>query len=368
MPARDVRIEQPPEVRRRDQVAVEQEDRIGRRFAQQAQRAGRPERLLLAQVVDGRAEPAAVAEVILDEVAQVVHRHRDPLDPEADAVQDESLDDRASGDREHRLGQVLGQRSQPHAAAAGHDHGPVRARDRLEELLEEMEADRPAVAVDDGDRVDPARAHELEHGRAVVLRPDRQEGPRQHGLDRIRQGDAAQQRAAEVAVGHDPGQPTLAVDREGDPARAPVDGGHRLAHGGAGGDEIRVERRTHRSGGDAQHAAPARHRVDDDGAHPDERPGTDLDVVADARPETDERARPDPSPAPDGRPGAEMAADPELDVVLDDRARVDDRMRPDGGTELTTARARIATPGATVAEGETQAAAWTTVAQRAVGP
>ena len=95
--------------------------------------------------------------------------------------------------------------------------------------MEEVKPDRHAIAVDDGDRADPASAHELEDVGPAVAGRDREERPgedRRHGA---LEGRAAEERAADVAVGHDPGQPAVAVDREGDPAGSAVEGDHRLA-------------------------------------------------------------------------------------------------------------------------------------------
>ena len=52
-----VGVEEPAQVRVRDEVAVEQEHGLGGRLRQQAERAGRAERLVLAQVLDSCAEP-----------------------------------------------------------------------------------------------------------------------------------------------------------------------------------------------------------------------------------------------------------------------------------------------------------------------
>ena len=127
-----------------------------------------PSAFVLAQVLHTCAEPRAVAEVLLDDVAQVVDGDEDSLEPEPDEVEDQPLDDGPTGDRDHRLGQVLGQRTKAHALAAGHDDRPVRPDDGLQELLEQVEADGTAVGIDDGDGIDAASAHELQRGRAAI--------------------------------------------------------------------------------------------------------------------------------------------------------------------------------------------------------
>ena len=64
---------------------------------------------------------------------------------------------------QHRLGHRVGQRPQPRALAAGHDHGPVVARDRgSRNAWSRWSADRPAGVVEDRDRVDLPGTHQVQ--------------------------------------------------------------------------------------------------------------------------------------------------------------------------------------------------------------
>ena len=339
-PEARVRIEQPADVRARDEVAVHQQDRLGRRLGQQAERAGGAERLVLAQVVDAGAEPRSVLEVILDDVAQVVHRDRDAGDARPHEVQDRPLEDRPAGDAQHRLGDGLGQRPQPDALAAGHDHGVGRALDRDEERVQQVEPDRPAVAIEDRDRADPPGPHELEDLGPALARSDRHEVAVQERVDEVVQGRPGQQGPAQVAIGDDPDQPAVAVDAQGDLVRAGVEGLHGIADRAVGRDDAGLEAVGHartpergRRGewpGRAADDRDARRDVGDDhGAHADRRAIADRDVVADQGAHADGDVGADARAAPDdrARPDVDEGADP--DVVLDDGARVDDAVRPD---------------------------------------
>ena len=150
--------------------------------------------------------PASVAEVFLDHVREIAHREVDLGDAVPDEVQDDAFEDRTPGDAEHRLGNGLGQRSKAHATPAGHDHGRRVPGDGLQELVEKVQADRPAGVVDDGDRADrhgPASAPALPLGLSHV---DTDESRRQDGSQQVVESRTVQQRSADVAVGQDADQ------------------------------------------------------------------------------------------------------------------------------------------------------------------
>src|SRR5438477_7638968 len=67
--ARDVEVEELANVGSGYQVAVHHDDRIGGWRGQQPERPGGAERHILAEVLDPAAEPAAIAEVLLDDLA-----------------------------------------------------------------------------------------------------------------------------------------------------------------------------------------------------------------------------------------------------------------------------------------------------------
>ena len=242
-----------------------------------------------------------------------------------------------AGDRDHRLGQVVGQRAKAHALAAGHDDRPVRADHGLQELLEQVEADGTAVGVDDGHGIDAAGAHQLQGGRAAIARRHRQVAAGQDRRDGVREVRAAEERAAQVAVRDDAGQAAVRVDGERDAGGATIHGGHRIAEGRALGDEVGVEGAGHGTGScaagrDADDGGARLDRFDDDGAHPDDGPGTDLDVVADARAQADEGVLVDAGAATDDGARRDVAAGTDDDVVLDDRGAVHDGVATDART------------------------------------
>ena len=57
----------------------------------------------------------------------MVDGEKDPPDAVAGEMEDDALEDRATGDANHRLGYRVSERVQPHATPAGHDHRPIRA-------------------------------------------------------------------------------------------------------------------------------------------------------------------------------------------------------------------------------------------------
>ena len=183
-PGRHVRVEQAADVGVRDEVAVHQQQRLRRRLGQQAERAGRAEGLFLAEVVDPRAELGPVPEVLLDQVAEVVDRDRDPVDPGARRGAARSAPG-SGGPATRSIGlgtvSVSGRRRTPCPPAM--TTARVRPLDRLKERVQQVEAHRAPVVVHDRDGVDPAGAHQLEDVGAVLARSDRDERPREDRAD-----------------------------------------------------------------------------------------------------------------------------------------------------------------------------------------
>ena len=123
------------------------------------------------------------------------------------------------------------------ATAAGHDHRPVRARDGLDEGVEQVERDGPAGVVDDRDGIDAPGAHEVERVGAGLCPADRHELAVEDGRQRVVEGDPGEQGPPKITVGGEADEPAVLVDREADSRRAPVDRGQRVAHGGRLGDD-----------------------------------------------------------------------------------------------------------------------------------
>src|SRR5919198_551785 len=143
-------------------------------------------------------------------------------------MQDDPLEYRAAGDAEHWFREVVGQRAETSALATGHDHRPVRADDRLEEFVEQVQPDGSALVIEHGDCRDPAGAHELESLGASFGDRDRGIVAHDDAGDRVRKAGAVQQGPPNIAIGHDPREPAVPVDNEADPSRASIERCHRI--------------------------------------------------------------------------------------------------------------------------------------------
>ena len=183
--------------------------------------------------------------------------------------------------------------------------------------------------VEDRDRPDPPGAHELEHLGAALARRgptrsrDSGRGRRGRPASRRSAGPGAGRRRSRRRRGGRPRRPRARSGRR--PCRAPAwrrgpcrcrprctprAGRSRPARRTRGGDP--------RARWTAHDGGAGRDVGDDDGAHPDERPVTDGDVVADERPEPDRDVGADPGGASDDRARSDVDVGPDADVVLDD--------------------------------------------------
>jgi hypothetical protein len=170
-------------------------------------------------------------------------------------MQHESLEDGPAGDLEHRLGHGLGERSEARALAAGHDHRPVRADDPPEDVVQQVEADRPAGRVHHGYGVHPASAHQLDGLDPTLAGTQCREPARHEGVERVLEDRTGEQGPAQVAIGHDPDEPPVDVHRERDLRRSTIQRSHRVADGARHRDEAGLEFAMHRR---AQQAGPGR--------------------------------------------------------------------------------------------------------------
>ena len=126
-----VEVDDRAEVDVGEHVAGDHEEALVELVHGVAHRAGGAERRLLGGVDHAHAELGAVAEVGADGVGQ----EGDGDDDLVEAVPLQQVDDvlhhRPVDQRQHRLGRVRGERAQPGALAAGHDHGLHRAEPTL---------------------------------------------------------------------------------------------------------------------------------------------------------------------------------------------------------------------------------------------
>ena len=119
VPGSAMELDEGPEVEIREQISVHHEEGTVE-TGHQAERAGRPERLVLVDV----AEPGGTLtarEDRLDEVGQVAHAERDVLDAAFDQAVDSDLDDSPVTDRHQRLRQHGRVRFESPPASAGED-------------------------------------------------------------------------------------------------------------------------------------------------------------------------------------------------------------------------------------------------------
>ncbi len=112
------------QVDRRHQIAIEHQQRVLRQLRQQRQGSAGAERGVLAQVLDAAAEARPITEVIFDHLPEIADAEEDPPHAMADQQLYQVLEDRPVADRQHRLGDRLGQLAEALALAAGHDHRP----------------------------------------------------------------------------------------------------------------------------------------------------------------------------------------------------------------------------------------------------
>ncbi len=194
--------------------------------------------------------------MLLDDVAHVVDGDEDALQAEPEEVEDQPLDDRPAGDRDHRLGQVVGERAKAHALTAGHDDRPIRASHGLQELLEQVETDWTSIGIDNGHGIDSTGAHEFQRGRAAIFRRHREVAAGQHRRDGVLEIRSAQEGAAQVAVRDDAGQAPVRVHGEGDPGGTAIHRGHRITKGRVFGDEVGVKGAGHEEGSWARAGMP----------------------------------------------------------------------------------------------------------------
>ena len=170
--------------------------------------------------------------MLLDQVPEVVDGQQDAADAAADQVQHDAFQDRPPGDRQHRLGNLVGERTEPAASAAGHHHRPAVPLRAADHAGAAVQAEQMPFTVDDRDLLERAGAHEIEDLGSAAGRLHR------HGRRlRQRRGRGVQvvpveHRAQRLPLPHHPEQPLFAVDHQD--ARAPflVDHLECLAQGG----------------------------------------------------------------------------------------------------------------------------------------
>ena len=221
------------EVALREDVAVDDEERRRRRRRQQGERAHRAARLGLQHVPDADAESRAVAEALADHVGLVMQREHNIRDPRLPQPLDEDLEQRLAPDAEQRLGRVVGERPQPLALAAGHDHRAGGQRRRLEQLLLAQQIHDHVIGTEHRQVPHAARAHQRQRRLAPEPRPRRHRRAVHRLVDLGGERQPAQQRAAQVAVGHQTGQPPLPVHDEADLLAAAREHGERVTQRGA---------------------------------------------------------------------------------------------------------------------------------------
>src|SRR6185437_12693709 len=131
-----VALQQRGVVHVRERVAVHHEEVVVEAL-DQAQRANRAERLVLAVVVDRDAVVVAVAEEGLDQLGQVAGRDRDVLEAVALELPDDDVEHGTVAHRHERLGQYRGVGPQSRSLAAGqydcalHNDPPAGVRQAL---------------------------------------------------------------------------------------------------------------------------------------------------------------------------------------------------------------------------------------------
>ena len=193
---------------------------------------GRAELLVLAQVADLHTVLRTVAEVFLDHVRAVVDRDVELAEAVLRELVQDGLEQGLVAHVQQRLGAVLGQGPQPLAQAACHEHDPVVAALRGDDVEQGAQSDHPAFLVQERHLTDFPLTHGGQQGRLVLVRPGREE-PGLHDLHgRGFQGLAGQQAAPDVAVGDDPLEPAVRLGQQDDLQVDAVQGLGRVPDGG----------------------------------------------------------------------------------------------------------------------------------------
>ena len=176
---------------------------------QQSQRAGGSQPFGFVNILDRRAERGAVAEMLHDHFGHVVHRDEDVAKTLLHDVADDGLQQRPSADIEHRLGALARQRAEPFAKPARHDENGIRIMRRLDQLVERLDADQLAVAIEQRKLLDGFLPHQVQPLLARQGRRRRHRGAVHDFGGQSRELNAAQQAAADVAVGDDADEAAL---------------------------------------------------------------------------------------------------------------------------------------------------------------
>ena len=183
------------------------------------ERAGGAERTILGHVVDVHAERVAVAEVADDRLRQIVRGDAHRLDSRVTQPLQRALQQRPIADRKHRLRHVIGQRPQPRAESARHDHRRHRRRIQRDEIAPQQEADDAAVVVDERKVIDREVRAVIHQVQRLGGRRRRRRGDRRAARDaaaRAIERLVAEDRAADVAVGQHAGQPAVFAAQQQD--------------------------------------------------------------------------------------------------------------------------------------------------------
>ncbi len=158
--------------------------------------------------------------------------HRDEYVPKAllHDVADDGLQQRPSADIEHRLGALARQRAEPFAKSTRHDENRIRIVRRLDQLVERLDADQLTAAIEQRKLLDGFLPHQVQPLLARQRRRRRHRGAVHDFGGQSGKLNAAQQAAANVAVGDDTDEAALTIQHQRDLNAAALDRGNGLAH------------------------------------------------------------------------------------------------------------------------------------------
>ena len=211
-------------------IAVGDDNRQFGRLRQQSQRAGGSETFRFVNIFDRGAERGAVAEMIHDHFGPVVHRDEDVPKALLHDVADDGFQQRPSADIEHRLGPLARQRAEPLAKPARHDENGIWIVRRLDQLVERLDADQLTVAIEQRKLPDGFLPHQVQPLLARQCRRRRHRGAVHDFGGQPRKLHAAQQAAANVAVGHDADEAAGAIQHQRNLNAAALDRGNGFAY------------------------------------------------------------------------------------------------------------------------------------------
>ena len=208
------------------------------------ERPRRPQRLVLVDIADVHAEAGAVAEVVGDHRGLVVGGDVEVADAGLLELVDDQLQQRPVAHRQHRLGQVGGQRAQAGAESARHHHGRHRRLVLAQQVAEQRQPGHATGGVEERDLAHRVLVHQAQQsgvgaagGGGHRRRPGVERRPLEQIAHRQVDVDVGEDGAPDVAVGEGAEQAPLVVDDQRDPGRAAVDDGDGVAHRLPGTDQ-----------------------------------------------------------------------------------------------------------------------------------